>query len=83
MTEQYQVKFEKLPTFCHACGIMGHWHEECKTGEHDQTKFEWPPSYLLQREVGEEVVEGVRMEEVVGLIMSEIDPTDPSVGYPS
>lgn len=34
--EFYQVKFEKLPTFCQACGIMGHWHEECGMGEHDK-----------------------------------------------
>ncbi|KAE8821405.1 hypothetical protein D1007_00547 [Hordeum vulgare] len=40
-TEKYLVKFEKLPTFCHACGLMGHWYEDCGTGEHDTSKFEW------------------------------------------
>lgn len=45
-TEKYLVKFEKLPTFGHACGLMGHWYEECGTGEHDASKFEWG-SFLL------------------------------------
>lgn len=48
-TEKYLVKFEKLPTFCHACGFMGHWYEECGTGEHDKTKFEWGPFILAAR----------------------------------
>ncbi|KAE8810769.1 hypothetical protein D1007_12493 [Hordeum vulgare] len=41
VTQKYLVKFEKLPTFCHACEFMGHWHEEYGSGEHDQSKFEW------------------------------------------
>lgn len=45
-TEKYLVKFEKLPTFCNACGLMGHWHEECGRGEHDVAKFEWG-SFIL------------------------------------
>ncbi|KAE8815346.1 hypothetical protein D1007_07316 [Hordeum vulgare] len=28
VTEKYLIKFEKLPTFCNACRLMGHWHEE-------------------------------------------------------
>lgn len=51
-TEKYRVKFEKLPTFCYACGIMGHWHEECGTGEYDATKFEWGPFLLASRSGG-------------------------------
>uniref|UniRef100_A0A8I6Y6H3 CCHC-type domain-containing protein n=1 Tax=Hordeum vulgare subsp. vulgare TaxID=112509 RepID=A0A8I6Y6H3_HORVV len=31
----YQVKYEKLPTFCFHCGEFGHWHEECGKGERD------------------------------------------------
>lgn len=37
----YQVKYEKLPTFCHNCGEFGHWYEECGDGDHDESKFEW------------------------------------------
>lgn len=47
--EKYLVKFEKLPTFCNACGLLGHWHEECGTGEHDETKFEWGCFLLASR----------------------------------
>lgn len=47
--EKYLVKFEKLPTFCHACGLMGHWYEECGRGEHDVTKFEWGNFLLTPR----------------------------------
>jgi hypothetical protein len=39
--EWYQIKYEKLPTFCFQCGLIGHWHEECGAGEHDPSKFEW------------------------------------------
>ena len=32
-TEFFQVKYERLPLLCHACGKLGHWHEECGSGE--------------------------------------------------
>lgn len=48
-TEKYLMKFEKLPTFCHACGLMGYWYEECGTGEHDVSKFEWGNFLLAPR----------------------------------
>ncbi|KAE8767343.1 hypothetical protein D1007_61343 [Hordeum vulgare] len=48
-TEHYLMKFEKLPTFYHACGIMGHWYEEYRIGEHDTSKFEWGPFLLATR----------------------------------
>ena len=32
--------------FCSACGLLGHWHEECGTGEHDESKLEWCPVML-------------------------------------
>ena len=25
--------------FCHQCGLLGHWHEECGTREHDIGKW--------------------------------------------
>ncbi|KAK1628838.1 hypothetical protein QYE76_003153 [Lolium multiflorum] len=39
--EYFQVKYEKMPDFCAHCGMIGHWYEECGTGEHDQNSFEW------------------------------------------
>ncbi|KAE8772007.1 putative disease resistance protein RGA3 [Hordeum vulgare] len=40
-TDFYQVKFEKIPVFCYNCGLLGHSHEECGTGEHDTNNLEW------------------------------------------
>ena len=48
-TEFFQVKYEKLPTFCYACGKMGHWHEECGTEEYDTDKLEWGNFILAPR----------------------------------
>ena len=39
--EWYQIHYEKLPIFCWECGLMGHWYQECGTGEHDASKFGW------------------------------------------
>jgi hypothetical protein len=39
--EFYQVKFEKIPKFCGACGFLGHTHLECGSGEHDEDKLKW------------------------------------------
>jgi hypothetical protein len=39
--EFYQVKFEKIPKFCGACGFLGHSHLECGSGEHDEDKLKW------------------------------------------
>jgi hypothetical protein len=39
--EFYQIKFEKIPRFCGACGFLGHTHLECGTGEHDESKLKW------------------------------------------
>lgn len=38
--EYYQVQYEKLPDFCGNCDMLGHWYEECGTGEHDVSKLE-------------------------------------------
>lgn len=48
-TEWYQVKFEKLPVFCYMCGLLGHWHEECGTGDHKEEEMEWGPFVLAPR----------------------------------
>ncbi|KAE8789005.1 putative disease resistance protein RGA3 [Hordeum vulgare] len=49
VTEYYQVKFEKLPVFCYMCGLLGHWHEECGSGEHESKDMEWGPFILAAR----------------------------------
>lgn len=54
----YMVKYEKMPIFCNQCGLLGHWFEQCGTGEHDETKFEWwTLSSLMNIEQGVVVVE--------------------------
>jgi hypothetical protein len=39
--EIYQIKYEKMPRFCGACGLIGHSHLECGTGEFDEDKLKW------------------------------------------
>jgi hypothetical protein len=39
--EIYQIKYEKMPRFCGACGMIGHLHLECGTGEFDEEKLKW------------------------------------------
>jgi hypothetical protein len=39
--EIYQIKFEKMPRFCGACGMIGHSHLECGTGEFEEDKLKW------------------------------------------
>jgi hypothetical protein len=39
--EVFQIKFEKMPRFCGACGMIGHTHLECGTGEFEEDKLKW------------------------------------------
>jgi hypothetical protein len=39
--EFYVVKYEKIPRFCGFCGLLGHIHTECGTGEHDENTLKW------------------------------------------
>jgi hypothetical protein len=39
--EFYQVKYEKMPRYCGACGFVGHSHLECGTREHDENNLKW------------------------------------------
>jgi hypothetical protein len=39
--EIYKIQYEKMPRFCGACGILGHSHLECGTGEHEEDKLKW------------------------------------------
>lgn len=36
-----QVKYEKLPRFCAHCGLMGHIHLECGTGDQEQETLQF------------------------------------------
>jgi hypothetical protein len=35
------TKYEKLPHFCAYCGLMGHVHLECGTGEHVEEELQY------------------------------------------
>ncbi|KAK1629311.1 hypothetical protein QYE76_003626 [Lolium multiflorum] len=39
--EIYKIQYEKMPRFCGACGILGHSHLECGTGEYEEDKLKW------------------------------------------
>jgi hypothetical protein len=39
--EFFQLKYEKFPRFCGACGFLGHSHLECGSGEHDEAELKW------------------------------------------
>jgi hypothetical protein len=36
-----QVKYENLPRFCAYCGLMGHVHLECDTGEYVEEDLQY------------------------------------------
>ncbi|KAK1652385.1 hypothetical protein QYE76_070190 [Lolium multiflorum] len=39
--EIYKIQYEKMPRFCGACGMMGHSHLECGSGEYEEDKLKW------------------------------------------
>jgi hypothetical protein len=39
--EIYKIQYEKMPRFCGACGMFGHSHLECGSGEHEEDKVKW------------------------------------------
>jgi hypothetical protein len=39
--EIYHIKYGKMPRFCGACGMIGHSHLECGTGEFEEDKLKW------------------------------------------
>jgi hypothetical protein len=48
--EFYKIQVEKFPKFCGACGMLGHTHLECGTGEHDVSKLKWGDFLKADRE---------------------------------
>jgi hypothetical protein len=36
-----QLKYEKMPKFCGACGLVGHTHLECGSGEYEEDMLKW------------------------------------------
>jgi hypothetical protein len=39
--EFYQVKYEKMPRFSGACGLVGHIHLECGSGKYEEDMLRW------------------------------------------
>jgi hypothetical protein len=39
--EFFQLKYENFPRFYGACGILGHSHLECGSGEHNEDDLKW------------------------------------------
>jgi hypothetical protein len=39
--EIFEIKYEKMPKFCGACGFIGHSHLECGTGEFEEDILKW------------------------------------------
>jgi hypothetical protein len=48
--EFFKILYEKFPRFCGACGLLGHVHTECGTGEHDESKLRWGDWLKADRE---------------------------------
>jgi hypothetical protein len=48
--EFFKIQFEKIPKFCGACGMVGHSHLECGSGEHDESKLKWGNFLKADRE---------------------------------
>jgi hypothetical protein len=48
--EFFKIQFEKIPKFCGACGMVGHTHLECGTGEHEKSKLKWGDFLKAERE---------------------------------
>lgn len=47
-SRRYLVQYEKLPTFCFVCGVMGHELTECGEGVHDISKCQWGDWLLVK-----------------------------------
>jgi hypothetical protein len=39
--EIFAIKYEKMPRFCSACGLVGHSHLECGAGEYEEANLKW------------------------------------------
>jgi hypothetical protein len=40
-SQRFRVLYEKMPRFCANCGIIGHIADQCGSGVHDPTKFQY------------------------------------------
>jgi hypothetical protein len=48
--EFFKVQYEKMPRFYGACGLVGHTHLECGSGEHDENSLKWGDYLKAERE---------------------------------
>ncbi|XP_074266286.1 uncharacterized protein LOC141588759 [Silene latifolia] len=71
---EFKVKFERLPTFCYGCGVLGHGEKECEDGPYEEgelkygewlraspwrvTKTSTEPSHMLLAKEGASIVLG-------------------------
>jgi hypothetical protein len=50
--EFYQVKYEKMPRLCGACGLVGHTHLECGSGEYEEDMLKAGVMQAISGQVG-------------------------------
>ncbi|XP_074303810.1 uncharacterized protein LOC141638306 [Silene latifolia] len=42
--EEFKVKYERLPTFCYGCGILGHGEKDCDEGPYEEGELRYDAS---------------------------------------
>jgi hypothetical protein len=76
--EFYQVKYEEVSKFSGVCGMLGHTHLECGSGEHDVDNMQWGHYLKANWEtwIGRgniEVAVAVLMVAVAVLVVAEVE----------
>ncbi|XP_074306506.1 uncharacterized protein LOC141641755 [Silene latifolia] len=42
--ENFKVKYERLPTYCYGCGLLGHGEKDCDEGPYDEGELRFDES---------------------------------------